>query len=97
MTANIMKTLRCKLGVNIDRCWHLQLSAEMWGTRTKSSVSQEEFLLLVLPADSLDSCRKLGGPSGGDDRPSSARVCMSGRDCSHAERVWERRGRKYKL
>lgn len=44
-------------------------------------MSQEEFLLLVLPADSLDSCRKLGGPSGGDDRPSSASVCMSGRDC----------------
>lgn len=53
-------------------------------------MSQDEFLLLVLPADSLDSCRKLGGPSGGDDRPSSARVCMSGRDCVSTDR--ERRG-----
>lgn len=69
--------------LDLNACvWHLQLSVEMWGTRTKSSVSHEEFLLLVLPADSLDSCRKLGGPSGGDDRPSSARVCMSGSDCS---------------
>lgn len=49
-------------------------------------MSQDEFLLLVLPADSLDSCRKLGGPSGGDDRPSSASVCMSGRDCGFTER-----------
>lgn len=73
-------------GVNEGVWWLLQLSVEMWGTRTKSSVSQEEFLLLVLPADSLDSCRKLGGPSGGDDRPSSAKVCMSGRDCVHSHR-----------
>lgn len=67
-------------------CWYLQLSVERWGTRTKSSVSLDEFLLLVLPADSLDSCRKLGGPSGGDDRPSSANVCMSGRDWVHRHR-----------
>lgn len=36
------------------------------GTSTKSSVSQEEFLLLEL-AESRDRCRKPAAPGGGDE------------------------------
>lgn len=60
-------------------------------------MSQDEFLLLVLPADSLDSCRKLGGPSGGDDRPSSASVCMSGRDCVFTDGEEEEEKKQVKI
>jgi len=51
------------------------------GTITKSSVSQDEFLLL-LPAESFDPCRKPGESWVGDANAFSCSCCcISPRDC----------------